>query len=619
MHGRPRAGFHTFTTAGLLMAEQKATNVHWHAGDITRADRNRLLRQKGATIWFTGLSGSGKSTIAVALESALYERGHLAFRLDGDNVRLGINKNLGFSAEDRKENIRRIGEVAKLFVDAGVIVLSSFISPYREDRDVVRKLHADAGMDFFEVFVDCPLDEAEKRDPKGLYRKARAGQIKNFTGIDDPYEAPLAAELTLRTDQLTLAGEVEVLLDALEARGILRPTLIAPHGGGELNPLYVYDEVRRAALEREAASLPALLLNSAAAANAVMLGAGYFSPLTGYMNRADALAVADRLHTTSGLFWPVPIVNLARDVSAIAGAKRIALRDPNVDGQPVIAIMNVEAIETLGQAEIEHMARKIFGTLDPEHPGVGTFLGLGRELVSGPIEVLNFSYFQSEFPDTFRTAVEIREDIAARGWHRVVAFQTRNPMHRAHEELCRMAQQQLGADGIVIHMLLGRVKEGDIPAAVRDACIRTMAEVYFPPNSVMVTGYGFDMLYAGPREAVLHAIFRQNMGATHLIVGRDHAGVGGYYGPFDAQTIFDTDVPPGALAIQIFRADNTAYSKKLGRVVMMRDAPDHGPEDFINLSGTKVREMLGNGVAPPPEFSRPEVAKILMRYYQGLN
>jgi sulfate adenylyltransferase len=181
-----------------------------------------------------------------------------------------------------------------------------------------------------------------------------------------------------------------------------------------------------------------------------------------------------------------------------------------------------------------------------------------------------------------------------------------------------MAQERLGADGLVIHMLLGKLKEGDIPAPVRDACIRVMVDKYFPPNTVMITGYGFDMLYAGPREAVLHAIFRQNMGCDYLIVGRDHAGVGSYYGPFDAQTIFDTAVPEGALKIQIFRADNTAYSKKLDRVVMMREAPDHTPEDFINLSGTKVREMLGKGIAPPPEFSRPEVAKVLMDYYQSI-
>jgi len=392
--------------------------------------------------------------------------------------------------------------------------------------------------------------------------------------------------------------------------------MIKPHGSETLQPLFVQDAATRQALLKEAESLPSLLLNSAAAANAVMLGAGYFNPLRGYMNLADALSVAERMHTTDGLFWPVPIVNLTDDVSAIEGAQRIALRDPNVEGNPVLAVMDVEGIEVVPEERIQFMAEHIFGTLDPNHPGVATFVGLGNYLVSGPLQVLNFSYFETDFPDTFRTAAAIREEIRERGWKKVVAFQTRNPMHRAHEELCRMALERLGADGLVIHMLLGKLKPGDIPAAVRDACIRKMVDVYFPANTAMICGYGFDMLYAGPREAVLHAVFRQNMGASYLIVGRDHAGVGDYYGPFDAQSIFDEKVPAGALEIEIFRADHTAYSKKLDRVVMMREAPDHSKEDFVILSGTKVREMLGQGIAPPPEFSRPEVAQILMDYYR---
>jgi sulfate adenylyltransferase len=337
------------------------------------------------------------------------------------------------------------------------------------------------------------------------------------------------------------------------------------------------------------------------------------------MNLADALSVANSMHTTNGLFWPTPVLNLVKDVSAIEGEKRIALKDPNVDGNPVVAIMDVEKVEEVSDAELSLMSEKIYGTTDAEHPGVAAFMDQGQFVISGPIQVLNNSYFETDFPGTFRTAVQIRSDIEAKGWKKVVAFQTRNPMHLAHEELCHIAMDRLGCDGLVIHMLLGQLKPGDIPADVRDNAIRTMVKLYFPPNSVMVTGYGFDMLYAGPREAVLHAVFRQNMGATHFIIGRDHAGVGDYYGDFDAQTIFDNEVPKDALDIEIFRADHTAYSKKLKKVVMMNEAPDHSKEDFVLLSGTKVREMLGQGIAPPPEFSRPEVAKILMDYYQSLN
>ena len=394
-------------------------------------------------------------------------------------------------------------------------------------------------------------------------------------------------------------------------------SLITPHGAVSLTPLIATGQ-RLADLEAESSTLPSITVSSAAAANAVMLGAGYFTPLTGYMNRADALSVATDLKTTDDIFWPVPVINMVERFDGNVG-DRIALRDPNVDGGPVIAVMDVTGIECLSDDDMALITREVFGTDDPNHPGVATFTGQGQVLLSGPIEVLNFSYFQSDFPGTFRTAMEIREEIESRGWTRVVAFQTRNPMHRAHEELCRMAMSDLNADGILIHMLLGKLKAGDIPADVRDDSIRTMVDHYFPENTVMVTGYGFDMLYAGPREAVLHAVFRQNAGCTELIVGRDHAGVGDYYGGFDAQTIFDERVPEGALEIDIYRADHTAYSKKLDRVVMMKDAPDHSKEDFVLLSGTAVREMLGQGIAPPPEFSRPEVAKILMDYYQSLD
>ena len=394
-------------------------------------------------------------------------------------------------------------------------------------------------------------------------------------------------------------------------------SLITPHGAASLTPLIATGE-RLAALEIESASLPSITVSSAAAANAVMLGAGYFTPLQGFMNRADALSVATDLKTDNGVFWPVPVLNMVERFDGNVG-DRIALRDPNIEGAPVIAVMDVTGIECLSDDDMSLMTREVFGTEDANHPGVATFNAQGQVLLSGPIEVLNFSYFQSEFPGTFRTAMEIREEIESRGWNRVVAFQTRNPMHRAHEELCRMAMSDLNADGILIHMLLGKLKAGDIPADVRDDSIRTMVDHYFPENTVMVTGYGFDMLYAGPREAVLHAVFRQNAGCTELIVGRDHAGVGDYYGGFDAQTIFDERVPNGALEIDIYRADHTAYSKKLDRVVMMKDAPDHSKEDFVLLSGTAVRQMLGQGIAPPPEFSRPEVAKILMDYYQSLD
>jgi len=393
------------------------------------------------------------------------------------------------------------------------------------------------------------------------------------------------------------------------------PDSITPHGSDKLLPLFIADDSARKAAIKDAEKLPSVTVSSATAANAVMLGAGYFTPLSGFMDAANALSVGASMTLQSGLFWPTPVMNLLEAEPPVGVGERLALRDPNVDGNPVLAIQTIDSIEQLGDQQLTTLAQQVYGTSDRKHPGVAAFLSQGNTVVAGSIEVLNYSYFSSDFPDTFRTAAEIRQDIEKRGWQRVVAFQTRNPMHRAHEELCHMAMDRLNADGLVVHMLLGKLKAGDIPADVRDAAIRKMIDVYFPENSAMITGYGFDMLYAGPREALLHAVFRQNMGATHFIIGRDHAGVGDYYEPFEAQEIFEK-IPENALAIEMFMADHTAYSKKLDKVVMMREAPDHTKEDFVLLSGTAVREMLSRGEAPPAEFSRPEVAKILMQHYQ---
>ena len=395
--------------------------------------------------------------------------------------------------------------------------------------------------------------------------------------------------------------------------------MIAPHGSAKLDARIVADVDENAALCGEAESLPSVVMSSAGAGNTVMLGGGYFNPLRGFMDKADALSVADSMRMRDGLFWPVPVMCLVDDAEKLKNANngRIALRDPNIADAPLLAVMELAGIEKMTDAEMRQIAESVFGTVDAQHPGVAAFIAQGRVLLSGAVRVLNFSYFARDFADTFRTAAQIRAQIEQAGWKKTVAFQTRNPMHLAHEELCKIAIARIGADGCVIHMLLGKLKSGDIPAAVRNAAIRTMVDNYFPPDSVMVCGYGFDMLYAGPREAVLHALFRQNMGATHFIIGRDHAGVGDYYGAFDAQKIFD-EIPDDALDIEIFRADHTAWSKKLNRVVMMGEADNHEADDFILLSGTNMREMLANGIAPPPQIARAEVAKVLIDYYRQL-
>ena len=390
--------------------------------------------------------------------------------------------------------------------------------------------------------------------------------------------------------------------------------MIKPHGSEELMPRIVNTEEEKKSLLKSASEMKKMKVTSAAAANLVMLGAGYFTPLDGFMNKDDLISVANDTKLKNGLFWPTPVVNLTSQEVDFKEGEEIALVDPNLDGNNILAIQKINKIEKLNSSEIDNIVEKIYGTKDSSHPGVQTFYEQGNTLVSGSVRVLNFSYFEMDFKDTFRTAMQIRTSIKSKGWKNVVAFQTRNPMHRAHEELCRMAGERVNADGILIHMLLGKLKPGDIPADVRDSAIRKMVEHYFPKNYVMITGYGFDMLYAGPREALLHAVFRQNCGCSYLIVGRDHAGVGDFYNAFDAQDIFD-QIPKDALSIKIFKADHTAYSKKLNKVVMMRDVTDHTKEDFVILSGTKVREMLSRGESLPKEFARPEVAEVLMKHY----
>jgi len=388
--------------------------------------------------------------------------------------------------------------------------------------------------------------------------------------------------------------------------------LIKPYGSDQLLAPFNEIGVNLADVEQ----IPKFLLNDSAIANVVMLGSGYFNPLQGFMNKTEALSVCDECRTLNGLFWPIPVLNITREMPDFKIGEKVALLDSSQDHNPCIAIMNISDVEFLSDQDLNYFCIRIFGTNDCNHPGVNKFKKLGNYLVSGSIEVSQLSTFPMDHPDTFRTASQLREIITDLGWRKIVAFQTRNPMHRAHEEVCRIACERINADGLIIHMLLGKLKEGDIPAKTRDECIRTMVASYFHDLPVLISGYGFDMLYAGPREALLHAIVRQNLGATHLIIGRDHAGIGNFYGEFEAQEIFDEWHDVSELQIKIFKADHAAYSKKLEKVVMLNEVDNHKAVDFVTLSGTKLRELLANGQLPPAEVVRPEVAEILIDFYK---
>jgi len=386
--------------------------------------------------------------------------------------------------------------------------------------------------------------------------------------------------------------------------------LVNPHGSATLKPLLLEGAALKAERER-AAALPKVRISSRELGDLIMLGIGGFTPLDGFMTKADWQGVCDGMKMANGLFWPIPITLSTDQVSAqgIKTGSDIAL----VDGESneIMATMKVTEKYAIDKA---HECMMVYKTADLEHPGVKMVMDQGEVNLAGSVKVLSVGKFKEEYGDQFMTPAETRAKFEKLGWTKIAAFQTRNPMHRSHEYLAKIAIETM--DGVLIHSLLGALKPGDIPAEVRSEAIGVLVENYFAPNTVIQAGYPLDMRYAGPREALLHALFRQNYGCSHLIVGRDHAGVGDYYGPFDAQKIFD-EIPQDALETKNMNIDWTFWCNKCGGMASQRTCP-HTKDDRILLSGTKVRAMLSEGQELPVEFSRPEVAKVLQKYYAGL-
>jgi len=387
--------------------------------------------------------------------------------------------------------------------------------------------------------------------------------------------------------------------------------LVDPHGGGDLLPLLLEGE-ELAQEGRHAATLPSLRVSQREKGDLIMLGIGGFTPLTGFMSHTDWQGVCDGMRMASGLFWPIPITLSAAAAAAdtiMIGAE-IALTDP--DDAAILATMRVTEKYVIDKL---HECATVFQTTDPAHPGVTLVMQQGEVNLAGPVKVLSTGGFPEKYGDLFKTPKETRALFTALGWSRVAAFQTRNPMHRSHEYLAKVAIET--CDGVLIHSLLGNLKPGDIPAEVRTKAIGTLVENYFVKNTVVQAGYPLDMRYAGPREALLHALFRQNYGCSHQIIGRDHAGVGTYYGPFDAQHIFDR-LPVGALQTQPMKIDMTFWCYKCGGMATGRTCP-HADADRLQVSGTQLRKSLSAGLDVPPEFSRAEVLTILREYYASLD
>lgn len=388
------------------------------------------------------------------------------------------------------------------------------------------------------------------------------------------------------------------------------PKLVSPHGVNELQPRLLSGAMHESEQQR-AHSLPRVRLSSREVGDLIMLGIGGFTPLQGFMNRTDWEGVCNDMAMANGLFWPIPITLSTDETTAggITEGQEVALVD--ADSGEIVATMRVDEKYTIDKA---YECTSVFKTTDTEHPGVQMVMAQGPINLAGPVKVLAQGEFPHKYPKLFLTPAQTRKLFDAKGWQTVAAFQTRNPMHRSHEYLAKVAIET--CDGVLIHSLLGKLKPGDIPAEVRARAIDTLIEHYFLRDTVVQAGYPLDMRYAGPREALLHALFRQNYGCSHLIVGRDHAGVGDYYGPFDAHHIFD-EIPADALEIKPLKIDWTFWCDKCDGMASMRTCP-HSAEDRLLLSGTKLRKLLSEGAEVAAHFSRPEVLAILREYYAGL-
>ena len=385
---------------------------------------------------------------------------------------------------------------------------------------------------------------------------------------------------------------------------------ISPHGG-ILSPLLLEGEDAHKELEKSK-NVQHIKIGSREVSDLIMLGMGAFSPLKGFMRKEDYEGVVEDMHWKDGTFWPVPItLAVTKDQSdSLKEGQEIALVDENSG-----AVMGIMTIEEKYIYDKDKEAKNVFRTNDTRHPGVKKLYEQGEILLGGPVKVVSEGEYPSRFPLYYARPQEVRQIFKDRGWTQIAAFQVRNPIHRSHEYCTKIALEI--SDGLFIHPLVGALKADDIPAEVRVRCYEALLEKYYPKERVVMRVYPMEMRYAGPREALLHAIIRQNFGCSHLIVGRDHAGVGDYYGPFDAQKIFET-LTPDDLQIKPLNIDWTFYCYKCEGMASFKTCP-HSVEDRCLISGTELRRMLSHGEMPPPEFSRPEVLDILINYYKKLN
>ncbi|XP_037299067.1 bifunctional 3'-phosphoadenosine 5'-phosphosulfate synthase [Manduca sexta] len=585
---------------------QVATNVVEQKHQVSRAKRSRALGSRafrGSTVWFTGLSGAGKTSIAFALEAYLVSKGIPAYGLDGDNIRTGLNKNLGFTKEDREENIRRVAEVGKLFADSGVVCLCSFVSPFAEDREVARRIHIDSDLPFFEVFIDTPLEVCEQRDTKGLYKKAREGQIKGFTGITQEYERPEAPELVVQTVGRSIEESTMDVIHLLESEGII-PRF--DNHLTEVEELFIYGNRLTSAIE-EAATLPQIELTTLDLQWVQVLSEGWAYPLKGFMREHEYLQVYTyidhRGHRDLIFLVDIPVI---------------------FTGGHLRMVYLLRAPEFYPHRQAERCCRQ-FGIDHAGHPYIKMIKDSGDWLVGGNLEVFERIRWNDGLDSYRLTPNELRKKFKELQADAVFAFQLRNPIHNGHALLMQDTQRQLVERGfkkpvLLLHPLGGWTKDDDVPLEVRiNQHKAVLNEGVLDPNSTVLAIFPSPMMYAGPTEVQWHAKCRMNAGANHYIVGRDPAGLphpaggGDLYDPRHGAMVLKA--APGLNDLEIIPFRVAAYDTSVGKMAFFDPTRK---EDFDFISGTRMRGLARAGKEPPKGFMAPTAWKVLSEYYQSL-
>uniref|UniRef100_A0A8C7NPZ1 3'-phosphoadenosine 5'-phosphosulfate synthase 2a n=1 Tax=Oncorhynchus mykiss TaxID=8022 RepID=A0A8C7NPZ1_ONCMY len=606
-----------FYISGLYIL---SINVVFQAHHVTRSKRGQVVGTRGGfrgcTVWLTGLSGAGKTTIAFALEEYLVSHGIPCYSLDGDNIRHGLNKNLGFTATDREENIRRIAEVAKLFADAGLVCITSFISPYTKDRDDARKILESAGLPFFEVFINAPLEVCESRDVKGLYKKARAGEIKGFTGIDADYERPEAPELVLKTGEVTVNECIRQVVD------LLREQSIVPSGiTEEVNELFV-PENKLKLVQVDAITLPTISITKLDLQWVQVLAEGWATPLKGFMREREFLQVQHfgNLLDDGTINQSIPIVLpvTTETKQRLDGCAAIALE---FQGTLVAILRQPEFYE---HRKEERCARQ-WGTTCPQHPYIKMVMEGGDWLVGGDLEVLDRIRWNDGLDQYRFTPRELKQKFKEMKADAIFAFQLRNPVHNGHALLMQDTKRRLLERGhkrpvLLLHPLGGWTKDDDVPLDWRmKQHAAVLEEGVLDPTSTIVAIFPSPMMYAGPTEVQWHCRARMIAGANFYIVGRDPAGMPH---PETKQDIYEPThggkvltMAPGLTSVEIIPFRVAAYNKTK-RAMDFYDKDRHAEFEFI--SGTRMRKLARCGENPPEGFMAPKAWKVLTEYYSSI-